>query len=88
MLVFFFLPILFMQSMFFTFLNLLFHLELLFHIIIIFLLAALGFASGPHPCKAGTLPLEPFHQPCFVWVFSRQGLTKYLPGLASEYDPS
>jgi hypothetical protein len=46
-----------------------------------------GLNSGLHTCKAGTLPLEPHLQSMLLWLFWRQGLMNYLPGLAWNHDP-
>jgi hypothetical protein len=40
------------------------------------LLLGLGFESGLHTCKTGTLPLEPHLQSILLWLFWRWGSYK------------
>jgi hypothetical protein len=49
--------------------------------VLIFFLNILSFLSSFF-CKADALWLEPHLQSIFLWLFWRQGLANYLPGLA------
>jgi hypothetical protein len=42
---------------------------------------------GLQACKAGMLPLVPYHQSIFLWLFWRRGLAYYLFRLAPNGDP-